>query len=41
MVDIHDVQNYYLSFFGGIHFPKAETTGEIVEEVKKDETSED
>jgi len=36
MVSISDVQNYYLSFFGGIHFPQAETTEEIEKEVEED-----
>lgn len=36
MVSVHDVQNYYLSFFGGIYFPQAETVEEITKEVEED-----
>lgn len=36
MVDVHDVQNYYLSFFGGIQHPVAETVEEIEREVAED-----
>lgn len=36
MIDVHDIQNYYLSFFGGIYFPTAETVEEIEKEVEED-----
>lgn len=33
---IHDVQNYYLSFFGSLTPPKGVTTEEITKEVQED-----
>ena len=40
MISMDDVQNYYLSFFGGIYHPMATTTEEIEKEVEADEHNE-
>ena len=36
MIDMNDVQNYYLSFFAGFQAPEATTAEGIEEEVKED-----
>lgn len=36
MVDMREVQNYYLSFFAGVQAPKGETAEEIEKEVEQD-----
>lgn len=36
IISMSDMQNYYLSFFGGITHPTSETVEELVEEYKKD-----
>lgn len=33
---VHDVQNYYLSFFGSLSHPIGETVEEIAKEVMED-----
>ena len=35
-LSMDDVQRYYLSFFGGLRFPKANNTEDIIKEIKED-----
>lgn len=37
IVNMRDVQNYFLSFFAGLGHPLGETAEEIENEVKEDE----